>query len=89
MVGEEGKKLQEFLLVFSKGPRGCIGRNITYMEQSVMLRLWREGMILSWRTLTSCRPDTRLFPRSWTRCLSGLQEDPNEGVVEHKVFVEA
>ena len=36
-LGDDGKRLQEFFLAFSKGPRGCIGRNITYMEQSVML----------------------------------------------------
>jgi cytochrome P450 len=36
-LGEPGKRLQEFYLVFSKGPRGCIGRNVTYIEQSVML----------------------------------------------------
>jgi cytochrome P450 len=35
--GEEGKQLQQFFLVFTTGPRGCIGRNVTYLEQYGML----------------------------------------------------
>ena len=36
-LGEEGKQLQQSFLVFTTGPRGCIGKNVTYMEQYVML----------------------------------------------------
>jgi cytochrome P450 len=36
-LGEEGKLLQPYFLVFTTGPRGCIGRNVTYLEQYVML----------------------------------------------------
>ena len=36
-LGEEGKNLQQFFMVFTTGPRGCIGRNVTYLEQYVML----------------------------------------------------
>ena len=36
-LGEEGKKLQSSFIAFSAGARGCIGRNISYLEQTVML----------------------------------------------------
>ncbi|KAK5267909.1 cytochrome P450 1 subfamily A member 2, partial [Exophiala xenobiotica] len=36
-LDEAGKELQQFFLVFTTGPRGCIGRNVTYLEQYVML----------------------------------------------------
>lgn len=36
-LGEEGKSLQPFFLAFSAGARGCIGRNISYLEQTVVL----------------------------------------------------
>ncbi|KAI9901017.1 hypothetical protein N3K66_002834 [Trichothecium roseum] len=36
-LGEEGKNLQPFFISFSAGARGCIGRNISYLEQSVLL----------------------------------------------------
>ncbi|KAK2595609.1 hypothetical protein QQS21_006656 [Conoideocrella luteorostrata] len=36
-IGEEGKKLQSSFIAFSAGSRGCIGRNISYLEQAVML----------------------------------------------------
>lgn len=36
-LGEEGKKLQSSFIAFSTGSRGCIGRNISYLEQSVCL----------------------------------------------------
>lgn len=32
-LGEEGKKLQPWFVAFSAGARGCIGRNISYLEQ--------------------------------------------------------
>lgn len=36
-LGEAGKKLQPFFITFSTGARGCIGRNISYLEQTVLL----------------------------------------------------
>ncbi|USP74853.1 cytochrome P450 monooxygenase [Curvularia clavata] len=36
-LGEEGKALQPYFLSFSAGSRGCIGRNISYLEQTVVL----------------------------------------------------
>lgn len=36
-LGEEGKSLQPYFLAFSAGSRGCIGRNISYLEQTVVL----------------------------------------------------
>lgn len=35
-LGEEGKRLQPYFLTFSAGARGCIGRNISYLEQLVL-----------------------------------------------------
>lgn len=32
-LGEEGKQLQTSFIAFSIGARGCIGRNISYLEQ--------------------------------------------------------
>lgn len=36
-LGEEGKSLQPFFVPFSTGARGCIGRNISYLEQTVLV----------------------------------------------------
>lgn len=36
-LGEEGKSLQPYFIAFSAGARGCIGRNISYLEQTVLL----------------------------------------------------
>ncbi|KAF2494117.1 cytochrome P450 monooxygenase [Lophium mytilinum] len=36
-LGENAKVLQSAFLPFSLGPRGCIGRNITYMEQQMLI----------------------------------------------------
>lgn len=36
-LGEEGKALQPYFIPFSTGARGCIGRNISYLEQTVLL----------------------------------------------------
>jgi len=35
--GEAGKELGPYFVAFSAGPRGCIGRNISYLEQTVAL----------------------------------------------------
>jgi cytochrome P450 len=36
-LGEQGKALQPYFIPFSTGARGCIGRNISYLEQTVLL----------------------------------------------------
>lgn len=36
-LGDAGKDLQPYFLTFSAGARGCIGRNISYLEQMVVL----------------------------------------------------
>lgn len=36
-LGEAGKELQPYFISFSAGARGCIGRNISYLEQTVLL----------------------------------------------------
>ncbi|KAF4972290.1 hypothetical protein FSARC_1126 [Fusarium sarcochroum] len=36
-LGEKGKDLQPYFIAFSAGARGCIGRNISYLEQTVLL----------------------------------------------------
>ncbi|KAF9886140.1 hypothetical protein FE257_011965 [Aspergillus nanangensis] len=36
-VGEEGKMLQPYFVAFSAGARSCIGRNISYLEQTKIL----------------------------------------------------
>ena len=36
-LGEEGRNLQPYFLAFSAGARGCIGRNISHLEQTVVL----------------------------------------------------
>lgn len=35
-LGESGKSLQQYFILFSTGARGCIGRNISYLEQKVL-----------------------------------------------------
>ncbi|PYH79468.1 cytochrome protein [Aspergillus uvarum CBS 121591] len=36
-LGEAGKDLQPYFVAFSTGARGCIGRNISYLEQTVLI----------------------------------------------------
>ena len=36
-LGDEGKALQSYFITFSAGSRGCIGRNISYLEQTVFV----------------------------------------------------
>ena len=36
-LGEDGKKLQASFITFSAGARGCIGRNISYLEQTILV----------------------------------------------------
>lgn len=36
-LGEEGKSLQSYFIPFSTGARGCIGRNISYLEKTIIL----------------------------------------------------
>lgn len=34
---ENAKEMQPYFITFSTGARGCIGRNISYLEQTVLL----------------------------------------------------
>jgi cytochrome P450 len=36
-LGQEGKSLQPFFVPFSTGARGCIGRSINYLEQTILI----------------------------------------------------
>lgn len=36
-LGEAGKELGPYFIAFSAGARGCIGRNISYLEQTILL----------------------------------------------------
>ncbi|KAJ5760426.1 cytochrome protein [Penicillium odoratum] len=36
-LGDAGKEIQPYFVAFSAGARGCIGRNISYLEQTVLL----------------------------------------------------
>ncbi|KAL4889689.1 benzoate 4-monooxygenase cytochrome P450 [Aspergillus ambiguus] len=36
-LGDKGKDLQSYFVAFSTGARGCIGRNISYLEQTILL----------------------------------------------------
>ena len=36
-LGEAGKQLQPYFITFSAGARGCIGRNISYLEQITLI----------------------------------------------------
>ncbi|OGM49458.1 hypothetical protein ABOM_001641, partial [Aspergillus bombycis] len=36
-LGEAGKQLQPYFITFSAGARGCIGRNISYLEQTTIV----------------------------------------------------
>lgn len=47
-LGEAAKDLQKYFMPFSAGGRGCIGRNISYLEQAVLLStmVWRYELEL-------------------------------------------
>ncbi|KAF2152237.1 cytochrome P450 monooxygenase [Myriangium duriaei CBS 260.36] len=36
-LGDAGKELQQYFVAFSTGARGCIGRNISYLEQTILI----------------------------------------------------
>lgn len=36
-LGDAGKKLQSSFITYSAGARGCIGKNITYLEQTALV----------------------------------------------------
>lgn len=59
------KDLQPHFITFSAGPRGCIGRNITYFEQTVVVatlvhrydfRLLSDDWVLPQREAFTCSP---------------------------------
>lgn len=76
-LGPDAKDLQRSFLPFSAGPRACIGRNITYMEQQMLVaalihRYDFELMSESWRPVHSeavtCSPESmpvRIFRRQF------------------------
>ncbi|KAJ5688856.1 benzoate 4-monooxygenase cytochrome p450 [Penicillium macrosclerotiorum] len=64
-VGEKAKALQPYFITFSAGARGCIGRNITYLEQTVALasminryefELPSNDWVLSQKEAFTCSP---------------------------------
>lgn len=62
-LGEEAKSLQPYFLAFSAGARGCIGRNISYLEQTVVL-----ASVLRRYEFALCSPDweiERLETMNW------------------------
>lgn len=38
-LGDGGKELQKHFIAFSTGSRGCLGRNITYLEQTMLIAI--------------------------------------------------
>ena len=36
-LGSDAKEMQKYFIPFSAGSRGCIGRNLTYLEQTMLL----------------------------------------------------
>lgn len=78
-LGDEGKKLQQSFLVFTTGPRACIGRNVTYLEQYVKLASFvrRYGFALAEDDFKPTRYETavvlvdRLPLRIWRRQSNG------------------
>lgn len=67
--GETGKDLQAFFIPFSTGARGCIGRNISYLEQTVLLAslVHRYEFALS-------SPDWE--PQRWEASTQGMRDMP-------------
>lgn len=64
-LGKTARDLQRHFLTFSLGSRGCIGRNITYLEQTVVLasivhryefELISEDWVLGQREAFTCSP---------------------------------
>lgn len=64
-LAEDAASLQPHFLTFSAGARGCIGRNITYLEQTVVLatlvyrydfELFRPTWVLPQREAFTCSP---------------------------------
>ncbi|KAE8375833.1 cytochrome P450 [Aspergillus bertholletiae] len=62
---DDAKDLQPYFITFSAGARGCIGRNITYLEQTVVLasllhrydfELLDEDWVLDQKEAFTCSP---------------------------------
>ncbi|KAM5343494.1 hypothetical protein ACJ41O_012031 [Fusarium nematophilum] len=74
-LGENAKDLQPHFITFSAGARGCIGRNITYLEQIIVLAslvhryefaLIHEDWVLGQEEAFTCSPGD--FPvKIWRR----------------------
>ena len=64
-LGKDAKDLQQHFLTFSAGARGCIGRNITYLEQIIVvaslvyrydMELLRPDWVLKQKESFTCSP---------------------------------
>ncbi|CAM1501964.1 Fc.00g039480.m01.CDS01 [Cosmosporella sp. VM-42] len=81
-LGEKSKDLQPYFISFSAGARGCIGRNISYLEQTVLLAsvVHRYEMALPYPEWEQERRETfNLMPGSlplklWRRDLGEIDE---------------
>ncbi|KAF2808886.1 cytochrome P450 [Mytilinidion resinicola] len=63
----DSKDLQVYFIAFSAGARGCIGRNISYLEQTVLLSsvihryefaLPEQSWTPTWKESMNCAPDS-------------------------------
>lgn len=76
-LGEKSRSLQSYFVPFSSGPRACIGQNLTYLEQTIMLAsvLHRYKFALPHPEWEQDRVEvTNLLPgplplKVWRRCL--------------------
>lgn len=81
-LGENGRALQSYFVPFSSGPRACIGWNLTYLEQSIMLAsvVHRYGFALPHPEWEQNRVEvTNLLPgplplKVWRRNLTRFNE---------------
>lgn len=68
-LGEPGKELQPFFVAFSAGARGCIGRNISYLEQTVLL----ASMV---HRFEFALPSPNWEPQRWEASTQGMKSMP-------------
>ncbi|CAF3460866.1 hypothetical protein SNK05_004716 [Fusarium graminearum] len=86
-LGEKGKDLQSYFISFSTGARGCIGRNISYLEQTVLLAsvVHRYEWALPYAEWEPSRTEAmNLAPgpmplKVWRRDLGGDENDEKHG----------
>jgi cytochrome P450 len=84
-LAPNAKELQQGFIAFSTGARGCIGRNISYLEQTVLLAsvVHRYGFALPWEgwapevwEAMNCMPG-EMWLKVWRR-----RGDGGEGIGE-------